>query len=159
MADNNSQIDYPAVLADLKAKRAALDSAISAIEQIVSSLPTSVAATGGRVAPSNGAPAQIESDTFFHMTVPDAAKKFLSMVKKPQSTPEIAAALEKGGFTHQSANFINTVGAVLHRSSAGAGSEIVKVSRGRYGLASWYGPKRSGSEQKSRDDSDTDSSS
>lgn len=151
MADKTLQVDYAAVLADLKAKRAALDTAISAIEQM-SGISGGVAPATAPLAGSKVVdPIRIESDTFFNMTVPDAVRKYLGIMRKPQSTPQIAEALERGGFTHQSEKFGNTVGAVLHRIST-SGGDIVKVSRGNWGLASWYGPKRSGSS--TREDSD-----
>jgi len=151
MPDNDLQINYAQVLADLKAKRDALDTAIGAIEAIVgvAGQPSSAPRPSVKAATTT-----IEGDTFFNMTVPDATRKYLSMMRKPQSTPQIADALERGGFTHQSEKFVNTVGAVLHRIATNGG-DIVKVSRGNWGLASWYGQKRSGSEPRGRDEPDT----
>ncbi len=153
MADNDIQIDYAKVLADLTARRDALNAAIAAIEPIVNGTVSQPIASSRKSAKAETA--EIQSDTFFNMTVPDATRKYLSMMRKPQSTPQIAEALERGGFTHQSEKFGNTVGAVLHRIAASSGGDIIKVSRGNWGLASWYGPKRSGSEPKGRDEPDT----
>ena len=45
-----------------------------------------------------GLPAKIEKDTFYNMTLPEAARKFLQMGgKKPQTTNAIIEALAKGG--------------------------------------------------------------
>jgi hypothetical protein len=150
MKDSSLGVDYEAVLADLRARRAALDAAIASIEQIVAGgIPAPSAQSRKEAREPVG---EIESDTFFNMTVPDASRKYLAMMRKPQTTVDIAAALERGGFTHQSEKFVNTVGAVLHRVSTSPNADVVKVSRGRWGLASWYGPKRP---EKSRDELDT----
>ena len=91
---------------------------------------------------------EIEPDSFFGMSILDAAKKFLAMKKKPQTTADVATALEQGGMTHSSGNWGNTVGSVLNRSDA-SGGEIVKVKRGIWGLAAWYpGRKRNTGEKK-----------
>ena len=68
-------IDYEAVLADLEAKKAALDSAIAGIRQMLSLGAQSGAGQAGRGADS----VSVESDTFFGMSIGDAAKKFLSL--------------------------------------------------------------------------------
>lgn len=140
---------YETVLADLKAKRAALDSAIAAME--------SVMAQGG--APiSAGIPSQpnreteIRPDSFFGMSIPDAAKKFLAMSNRnPKSTQQIADALQSGGMTSDSDNFANSVGSVLNRVDR-LGGDIVKISRGMWGLVEWY-PGRKRNSKKQIDDS------
>jgi hypothetical protein len=133
---SDTAVNYEAVLSDLKAKRAAIDSAIAAIEAILgqgSSIP---------VPTIQGPTAEIRPDSFFGMSIPEAAKKFLVMSKKPRSTQEIAEALLNGGMTSASGNFANSVGSVLNRQDKSSG-EIVRVSRGLWGLAEWYpGRKR-----------------
>ena len=56
-------------------------------------------------------------------------------MKEPQSTAEIADALERGGYPTESRNFRNTVRSVLDRHAKTVG-EIVKVHR-NWGLAEW----------------------
>lgn len=139
--ENNSTVDYGSVLADLKAKRDQLNTAIAAIEQLQGLAP-SVAVVG-----VGGVGSQVEDalrdDSFFQMSIPDAARKFLAMKKKPMSTPEIANALKAGGVTTlKPDSFANTVGSVLNRSDKNDAG-IVKVGRGKWGLAEWYpGRKR-----------------
>ena len=126
-----NDLDYGAFLADLRAKRDQLDSAIKAIEAIVG-------------AQAKSAPAltlgDIPSDAFFGMSVIDAAVKYLRMTKKPATPTEIAEAIEMGGFTHQSKNLSNTIYTTLDRAST-RDDVITKVGR-RWGLAEWYPGRR-----------------
>jgi hypothetical protein len=134
-------IDYEAVLVDLEAKRAALDAAIAALRQVMSL----GASTASPFAPGQSArqvdPANIPDDAFFGLSIGEAAKKYLTIVKRKQSVREIADALERGGLPHTSSDFVNTVGTMLGRYSK-VDSEMVRVGRGDWGLASWYGNRR-----------------
>jgi hypothetical protein len=136
-------VDYSAVLADLRARKLALEKAIQGIELLIvsgaqGSSISQGASEGGQDAspPDQGVPASVEPDTFFKMTIADAAKKFLRIVKKKQATRAIAEALEKGGITHSSENFTNTVAAILRREWKKDGG-IVNV-HGNWGLVEWY---------------------
>jgi len=78
----------------------------------------------------------IASDAFFRMPVPQAIKTFLNMAKRPTTAKEITAALDSGGLTHQAKNLYATVYPTLLRlEDAG---EVVRVSKGKWGLAEWY---------------------
>lgn len=135
--EGNTGVDYASVLVDLRARRDALDKAIAAIEPLVGQGTMATAGSASQITPT-----KIRSDTFFGMSIPDAAKKYLAMSKKPRSTPEISAALLSGGMTSVSGNFANSVGSVLNRQDK-IGGDIVRVSRGLWGLAEWYpGRKR-----------------
>lgn len=83
-----------------------------------------------------GAP-NIPPDAFFRMSIADAARKYLAMVKKKQTIQQIADALEAGGLTHTSRRFYGTVLTTLRRQEKQVG-DIVKVGRGIWGLAEWY---------------------
>jgi hypothetical protein len=78
----------------------------------------------------------MQSDSFFGLGLIEAAKKYLGMIRKPQSTTQIAEALQAGGFHTASKNFKNTVTSVLHRHSASIG-DIIRVKK-EWGLAEWY---------------------
>jgi hypothetical protein len=134
-------IDYEAVLADLEAKRASLDTAIAAL-RVTMNLSAS-AAPGASAMPSAKPidPASIQDDAFFGLSIGEAAKKYLQMVRRKQSVKEIAEALERGGLPHTSANFVNTVGTMLNRAAL-SDPEFVRVGRGEWGLAAWYGNRR-----------------
>src|SRR4051812_18149172 len=94
------------VLADLRARRAKLDAAIAAIEdlmgiQVSGSFATAPASTSG----DGWANGQIPSDAFFGLSIPDGTRKYLRAVRRKASAAEIARALEQGGMTHQSKYF------------------------------------------------------
>jgi hypothetical protein len=140
-------------LADLKARRAKLDNAIEAIEGLLGRPSTG---GGGNTStpvetPSRGA--ALAEDAFFGMSIQDAARKYLKMVKKPQSAAEIAKALEAGGMTHQSKYLPNTVRTTLIRI-ANNGGDLVQVKKD-WALAEWYpGLRRGKREGPPQDNSD-----
>ncbi len=131
-----TEIDYAVVLADLEAKRGAIDSAIAGVRQVLN-----LGAEQG-VAPSSplgierkDQPTQVRFDTFFRMSMPSAIVKYLEMAKAPQSVSDVTKALLEGGFKTTSKNLMPIVGSNLSRlKSAG---QTVNVE-GKWGLASWY---------------------
>jgi len=76
---------------------------------------------------------EVQHDTFFGMTIADAVRKYLTMMKTTKSTAEIAAALELGGLKHSSKDFPTTV-----RSILGARENFLRVPNGDWGLVEWY---------------------
>lgn len=130
MAD--PQEHYQMVLDDLMARRAKLDAAISAIQEAMGMPATAQASNGGSSGTST-----VRSDSFFGMTVLEATKKFLAMSKRTKTITEITDALKEGGYTFATGNPLGTVSAVLHRTDA-KGGEVIRVSKGVYGLAEWY---------------------
>lgn len=78
---------------------------------------------------------EVESGSFADLTLTDAAQRYLAMVNEPQSTAEIAEALQRGRYPTESRNFSNTVRSVLDRHAKTVG-EIVKVHK-NWGLADW----------------------
>lgn len=83
--------------------------------------------------------AEVQHDSFFGMTIADAAKKYLSMVKRTQSTGEIAVALESGGLKHASKDFQQTL-----RATLGQKGELFLRVNGDWGLNEWYPGKGRG---------------
>lgn len=153
METETNGVDYAAVLADLRAKRSKLDAAISGIETMLGI--AGAALDAGISAPMGVGGSEIKSDSFFGMTIPDAAKKFLGMKKGPKSTVEIAQALKAGGIqAGTSGNFGNTVGSVLNRNYTQGGG-IVRIGRGVWGLAEWY-PNRPRKPNKGQANNDAD---
>jgi hypothetical protein len=126
---SDQPINYDAVLADLKARRAQLDSAISAIEGITGQAGTTPSGPGGG-GYVGGAPAH---DAFIGMSIPEAAKKHLTTVRKKLSTQEIMTALEAGGLPPSK---YSTVYAILRRRENQVG-DIINM-KGDWGLAEWY---------------------
>jgi hypothetical protein len=80
----------------------------------------------------------ISHDAFFQMTVPDAAEKYLAIVKKTKPTAEIAGALLKGGLKSTAKRFPAMVNTVLSRED-----RFAKV-HGEWGLSVWYPGMRRG---------------
>jgi len=117
-------IDYGAVLADLEAKKAQIESAIEAI-RLISGMSTSPNPTG-----SGGAP---EPHAFLGMSIPEATKVHLASTRRKQSTQDIMTALEAGGLPSSK---YSTVYAVLRRREAQVG-DIINI-KGDWGLAEWY---------------------
>ncbi len=151
----NGGIDYAAVLADLEAKKAQIESAIEAIRGLAGGgLPSAAGESAGRTK-SNPATSEIALDTFFGLSIPEAAKKFLAMRKRPATTPEIVEALTRGGQQNASSeNFPVTVGAIINRAYRN-GAGIMRVSRGVWGLAEWY-PNKPRKPQPRSDEPDLD---
>lgn len=87
----------------------------------------------GSLSQLNELPTEIRQDTFFGMTISEAIKKYLAMVKRPQRASDIARALDQGGLLHSSKNWLNTVQATLTRQRG----VVVKLPNG-WGLAEWY---------------------
>lgn len=137
-ANNGAPDPYDAVLADLRAKRDRIDEAIAVIESI-----RGIAAS----APVGGAPVQrpaLEQSAtgdLLGMTIADAAIKVLGMRRKTLGNAEFLDEFKRGGLVLTSADPANVVNSVLTRRFNQVG-DIVRVSRGQWGLQQWY-PNRS----------------
>jgi hypothetical protein len=153
---------YDVVIADLEAERERLSITIDALRRIKNlGVPFSATASlvTGRSNVATGA--AIPHDAFFGMTIPDAARKYLSWGgnKQTKSNPELCEGLLEGGFQTTAANFGESVRATLSRNT-----DFVKI-KGQWGLKEWYGD-RAGKRKPRRanvvedvSDSDSDSSS
>lgn len=125
---------YEIVLADLRAKRAQIDQAIAALEGMRADAPSAAIAETDQVKVCEIAPGM-----FLGMNIADAARKLLSIQKKPLTTPEVLEGLISGGVVFRGKAPGNVVGSILHRHS---GNDIVSIARGKWGLKEWY-PNRS----------------
>ena len=146
--DSTSSDPYEAVLADLRAKRTQIDSAIAAIEALRSGGPAPGTPAPG--AQAQEATAAEAPGAYLGMTIAEAAKKLLAFRRQPLRNPDIAAALQAGGLAMSSADPVNTIGSVLTRRFYDQG-DIVKVGRGTWGLKEWY-PNRSFKKDKPGDE-------
>ena len=132
-------VDYVSFLADLKARREALDKAIAGIEAYLGH-PQS----GGTPVTQAIVTESVTTHSFLGMNIADAAAKLLAMKKSPLTTNEIADFLKNGGMVG-SDNFANSVGVALHRANKNSDGDIMRIGRGKWGLAAWYpGKKRNG---------------
>ncbi|MER8435659.1 winged helix-turn-helix domain-containing protein [Mesorhizobium sp. M1312] len=132
---------YEVVLNDLRAKKAQIEQAISAIEAIRGGTPNGSYSTAAAAAPA-GQNSDIDSPgAFLGMSIVDAAKKLLAAKRQPLRNPDIAIAFKRGGLAMNSKDAVNTIGSVLTRRANDVG-DLVKVDRGTWGLKEWY-PNRS----------------
>jgi len=129
-------VDYDAVLADLEAKKAHLESAIAAIRAVAG-----MAGLGNGPAPGspsggggggivNGKPAP---DAFLGKSIPEATKMYLTSQRRKLSTQELMEAMEAGGLPGSK---YQTVYAILSRRESKVG-DIVNI-KGDWALAEWY---------------------
>jgi|HubBroStandDraft_5_1064220.scaffolds.fasta_scaffold459249_2 hypothetical protein len=130
MAD---RANYDAVLAELRAERDVLDTAIELLERMAA-IPSAETRTSQPRTESAQAQ-ELADDSFFGMSIPDAIKKYLRIVKKKQSVNTIAKALEDGGLQHASKSFYSTVSTVTRRMEVRG--EVVQIGKD-WGLADWY---------------------
>ena len=151
-------IDYQAVLADLLARRAKLDIAIAAIREMAQGgapmesgepsdssqmdmLPQS-AAPISHTRPATANSTLIHDHSFFGMSTPEAIRKFLNMMKRPQRVSDISKALMEGGQIHArdtTTAYNNTYAALKRMRAAG---EAARIKTGEWGLAEWYSQNR-----------------
>jgi len=123
---------YDEVLADLRAKREAIDNAISVLEGLrdgrLGVAPPSVPSVE---------PEREDAGMFLGMSIADAAKKLLAMRKRTLGNAEILKELQAGGLVLTGAEPLNVIGSVLMRRFNNVG-DVVRVSRGVWGLKEWY---------------------
>jgi hypothetical protein len=128
---SDQPINYEAVLADLETKKAQIEAAIAGIRTLLGqasgSGPTGGPGGGGYV---GGAPAH---DAFIGMSIPEAAKKHLTAMRKKLSTQDIMTALEAGGLPPSK---YGTVYAILRRRENQVG-DIINM-KGDWALQEWY---------------------
>lgn len=134
--------DSKQAVATLKAKRQwylnaiqGIDIAIAALEgsEVPAMVDAAAITTQAPIAPKNAnADVSIRSDSFWMMSMSDAARKFLDMVKRPQSVNVIGEALKKGGYLSESPNYLSMV-----RNTLRTGRAFTKVNSD-WGLREWY---------------------
>ena len=135
--------DVEAAIAALEVQKASIDETIAALRRY-----QALGLQGGTAPAESRAvdPANIPGDAFFGLSIGEAAKKYLGIVKRKQSIREIAEALDRGGLPHASGDFVGTVSTMLRRHAT-KDAELVRVGRGDWGLAGWYGNRRPAARQ------------
>jgi len=130
---SDTPIDYGAVLEDLKAQRDKLDAAIAGIETMLGMRSLGP----NKVEQVHPDLQRIEPGAYLGMTIVDATVAFLKKKRKGMRTEEIVLALREGGIVFTSESPVNTVGSILNRNW-NQGGEVVRISRGVWGLAEWH---------------------
>jgi hypothetical protein len=136
-------LDYSAFLSDLEAKKAAIEAAIASLRSVMAlgalaigqggDLPA-VAGSASSISIHNG---EVPNGAFLGKSIPEAAKFYLEIIKRKQTTREIAEALQRGGMESTSRNFVGIVHAVLDRARKSPNPAIVRIGT-QWGLAGWY---------------------
>jgi hypothetical protein len=131
-------IDYKAVIADLKARRAALDAVIVGLEQWQGLGGSEDSPLLNRESTDQRSePTEIKSDTFFGLSIPDAIRKCFRISKRPLSLSELTNSLKSGGLLTSATDLMATVSGTLQRVKRQSG-EVVSLGNGQWGLAEWY---------------------
>jgi hypothetical protein len=149
-------IDYNAVLADLLVKRGQIDAAIEVIRAMIGGAAAigdpSTNGGGEGISPaptmlgsSPKPPGQpqgptIQTDAFFGLNTSDAIRKYLGMMKRPQTAQTITNALMAGGQVNASdpkVTYSNVYSALTRNKTT-----FVKTRTKEWGLAEWYSANR-----------------
>jgi hypothetical protein len=119
-------------LADLDAKRVTLAQTITSLQETVANYRKLLGIGNG-----NGASASIKipRNFFAGMSVIEAVKKYLRLVKMSQTNREIVEALKDGGFEAKSNRFVDTVRTLLTRNAEQRGDLVWKDKK--WELAEW----------------------
>jgi hypothetical protein len=133
-------IDPMAMLADARAKRAALDALIVGLETAIASGALGPAVEGvitsgiSPVPTQLGKPIDLPAGAFNGKSLLEAIKLYLEAARQRKTKKEIVAALREGGVVSTSDNFEGVVQASLQRlKSLG---QLLKFGDG-WGLAEW----------------------
>jgi hypothetical protein len=139
-AENESAIDYGAILSDLEAKKTAIETAIAGLRAMMgmmgSSEGMSYVKSEAALVNSSIHGGEIPAGAFLGKSIPESAKLYLSIAKSKKTTREIADALRKGGMETSSTNFENIVHAGLTRTMKSAGA-FLRVGKS-WALPEWY---------------------
>jgi hypothetical protein len=142
VSDGTAVDIYEPVITDLKERIADLQATLENLERIRGN-----ASIGARLGlQTRGVGIIFDNDAFFQMTAGDAAKKYLSAIKKTATINAIGEALIAGGWKTASKNISENLRAILGRHP-----DFVKIN-GEFGLAEWYPGRRSTRRQGTADE-------
>lgn len=135
---------YEPVIAEMKAQIEECQRVIVTLEMMRAKGASPANAPSGVASPSQqSGSATFSNDAFFNMTIGDAAKKYLTAIKKTATARAITDALLAGGFKSAAKNFVESVRSILSRNPNFA------LVNGEFGLSEWYpgrkaAPKKNG---------------
>jgi hypothetical protein len=130
-------MDLGAVITSLRNKRASLDSAITALEALVSSGAASSDgtsfSTGVSFTGSGGG--EVPDGAFHGLSMPAAIKMYLEMIRSKKTAREIGDGLKKGGLESTAKFFEKIVYSTLDRLRKSG--DVVKIGNA-WGLPNWF---------------------
>jgi hypothetical protein len=149
MNTEKGMIDWASILAELEAKKAALEQSIAGIRASMT-LGVLGGAVGDVPAPAissslgsaSSAPVELPAGAFLGKSLPASVKLYLSAARSKRTIKEIAQGLREGGIESTSPNFEGVVTGSLNRLKAAG--EVLRFKDG-WGLAEWYPPGFRGS--------------
>jgi hypothetical protein len=131
-------LDYAAMIADLEAKKAAIENSIASLRLAAGSpIGSSASDASSQATIQNDRPMELPVGAFLNMSFPAAIKLFLSATKRKQTIREIATALKNGGMESLSDNFESVVTGALNRMKTNDPPEVLRFSDG-WALAENY---------------------
>ena len=134
-----AELTLDAWLAKLEADKARIELMIQGVRAELGLEPSVLSSSGGGLGMSTdraaSGPGKIRTDEFFQMSIPEAIKKYLGIMKQPQAPITIVEALKAGGLLTNAKHFYANVWTALKRLESAA--EVTNVGKG-WGLAEWY---------------------
>jgi len=133
-------------LASLEAQRATLNLQIAGARIALGLAPDDSGAAGmasltagqglGAGLRAGAVTGRIRPDEFFRMSIPEAIKAYLEIMKQPQTPKAITDGLKAGGVLSESSHFYANVLTAIKRLRAAG--QVINTKTGGWGLASWY---------------------
>ena len=143
MNSEKPTIDYAAILADLEAKKLAIETLIASFKTAAASgalvmgdVPLGAGIPFSATTQAITSIQDIPNGAFHGKSITEASKIYLGMIKKKQTTREIAEALLRGGMETTSDRFQTNVHGILLRAGKDK-HELVRIGNA-WGLAEWY---------------------
>ena len=109
------EVDYATVLEDLEARKATLQAAIDSIKALMGQGALEAITANKSSSGETRNPDDVGPGAFHGMSIAQAAKKYLGIVRTKQSTGDIAAAIRKGGIETVAKNFYSNLYSILQR--------------------------------------------
>jgi hypothetical protein len=126
-------INYEAVIEDLEAKKAHLETMIAGLRSLAGMTGLGTMPPGAGPGSGPSANGRIAADAFFGKSIPEATVIHLGNVRRKLSTQALMDAMEAGGLPKSK---YNTVYAILRRRESMVG-DIINM-QGEWGLTAWY---------------------
>jgi len=132
-------ISYRAVLIDLRERKAKIDAAIAAVEDILAVVEPQQYDGPPEPPEEYDAPRIIRriptpTGPYSEMTIAAAAIHFLGLMGKPQNTADIVVGLRRGGLSSQSKNLYRTLYNTLNNHL----DKGITKEGAKWGLTQWH---------------------